>query len=343
MALMTALRQGVDPRSTTYTSKPLDFDDPSWGPIKVKTYDGSYGGSMNLVEATLRSDNSVYTQLALDVGPENIKQTAYDMGIETKLDGYPAEALGGLTIGVSPLEMATAYATIASGGVYHKPIAITKIREADGTILHGKTLPKKLRPQAERRFKDGVTYEATKILESNVQGGTGTSAQIGCPAAGKTGTTDQHSDAWFVGFTPRLSTAVWVGYPDSQVHMLTEYHGGSVAGGTFPAEIWGTYMQAVKGKYCGGFPQPKQPAAFSRFNGRYATGEASTGSTEFGPGEQLVPQQSTPDDGAATPEADTPEEPATPEPETDSDEGAGQGTGGQGFDPALYESPPQDP
>ena len=126
------------------------------------------------------------------------------MGITTKLDGYPAETLGGLTIGVSPLEMADAYATIASGGVYHKPIAITKIRRADGTVLKGKTLPKKLRPEAERRFQDGVTAEATKILEQNVQGGTGTKPQIGCPAAGKTGTTDEHSDAWFVGFTPRL-------------------------------------------------------------------------------------------------------------------------------------------
>src|SRR3954447_16795439 len=167
MALMTALRRGVDPDSTVYVSKPLDFTDPTWGPIKVKTYDGTYGGAMNLVRATLRSDNSVYEQLALDLGPKAIRQTAYDMGIETHLDGYPAEALGGLTIGVSPLEMATAYATIASGGVYHKPIAITKIREADGTTLRGNTLPRELRPVADRRFQDGVTYEATKILKMN--------------------------------------------------------------------------------------------------------------------------------------------------------------------------------
>ena len=351
MALMTALRQGVDPRTTTYVSKPLDFDDPTWGPIKVKTYDGTYGGNMNLVEATLRSDNSVYEQLALDVGPENIKKTAYDMGIETKLDGYPAEALGGLTIGVSPLEMATAYATIASGGVYHRPIAITKIREADGTFLRGKTMPKKLRPQADRRFQDGVTYEATKILKANVEGGTGVAAQIGCPAAGKTGTTDQHSDAWFVGFTPRLSTAVWVGYPDSQVHMLTEYHGSSVAGGTYPAEIWGTYMREAKGRYCGNFPTPKQPMTFTRFNGKYATGQASTGSTDYGPG-QLVPKQ-TPDPGTTDPGA-APADPGTdandqgpgaqdPGTQDDGTGGGGNGTGGQGFDPALYESPPQQP
>ena len=194
------------------------------------------------------SDNSVYMQLALDLGPENVKETADDMGITTKLDGYPAETLGGLTIGVSPLEMANAYATIASGGVYHKPIAITKIRTADGDVLKGKTLPKRLRPVSERRFQDGVTYEATKILEDNVQGGTGTKAADGLPRGGQ----DRHDRRALRRLVrrasrPQLSSAVWVGYPDAQVHMYTEYHGGSVAGGTFPAEIWGDYTRAVKG------------------------------------------------------------------------------------------------
>jgi penicillin-binding protein 1A len=342
MALMTALRRGVDPNSTYYVSKPLDFDDPTWGPIKVKTYDGTYGGSMNLVRATLRSDNSVYEQLALDLGPKEVAKTAKDMGITTKLDGYPAESLGGLTIGVSPLEMADAYATIASGGVWHKPIAITKIREADGTILKGKTLPKELRPRAERRFQDGVTAEATKILEMNVQQGTGTAAQIGCPAAGKTGTTDQHSDGWFVGFTPRLSTAVWVGYPNSQVHMYTEYHGGPVAGGTFPAEIWGDYMKQAKGGFCGAFPKPEHPMTFTRFYGHYASGRANTGSDTTDPnGQSSVPGATT---GTGTPAPDG----TTTTPNSGADGGTGGGTGenaggtgGQGFDPNLYESPPQ--
>src|SRR4051794_6005280 len=326
MALMTALRRGVDPDSTVYVSKPLDFTDPTWGPIKVKTYDGTYGGPMNLVRATLRSDNSVYEQLALDIGPQAVKQTAYDMGIETKLDGYPAEALGGLTIGVSPLEMATAYATIASGGVYHKPIAITKIREADGTILHGETMPKALRPEAERRFQDGVTYEATKILKMNVQEGTGVAAQIGCPAAGKTGTTDQHSDGWFVGFTPRLSTAVWVGYPNSQVHMYTEYHGAAVAGGTFPAEIWGDYMREAKGRYCGEFTQPKHPMAFSKFYGKYATGQVHTGTDEQPYGATTAPGATTTTPEATTTPAATPTPDAGTDPGTD--HGTDTGTGG---------------
>jgi penicillin-binding protein 1A len=344
MALMTALRRGVDPNSTYYVSKPLDFDDPTWGPIKVKTYDGTYGGSMNLVKATLRSDNSVYEQLALDLGPQAIKETAYDMGITTKLDGYPAEALGGLTIGVSPLEMADAYATIASGGVWHKPIAITKIREADGTVLEGQDLPKKLRPEAERRFQDGVTAEATKILEQNVQQGTGTNAQIGCPAAGKTGTTDQHSDGWFVGFTPRLATAVWVGYPNSQVHMYTEYHGGSVAGGTFPAEIWGDYMRKAKGGYCGDFREPEHPMTFTKFYGKYATGRStSDSSTDSSSTDSYSTGTVTPPTTTTTPEAPAPETPDVSPGNGNGkgNNGNGNGNGGADFDPNLYESPPQ--
>ncbi|MEA2295343.1 MAG: penicillin-binding protein, partial [Solirubrobacteraceae bacterium] len=333
-----------DPRSTTYVSKPLKFNDPTWGPIKVKTYDGTYGGSMNLVRATLKSDNSVYEQLALDLGPQAIKQTAYDMGITTHLDGYPAEALGGLTLGVSPLEMADAYATIASGGIYHKPIAITKIRKADGTWLEGQKLPKKLRPKAERRFQDGVTAEATKILEQNVQAGTGVAAQIGCPAAGKTGTTDQHSDGWFVGFTPKLATAVWVGYPNSQVHMYTEYHGGPVAGGTFPAEIWGDYMKHAKGGFCGEFPKPAHPMTFTKFYGKYAGGGSSTGSSSTDP-------YSSGNYGTTGGTTTTPGTVTTPAPTAPTTTGNGNGngngkgnsggTGGAGFDPNLYESPPQ--
>jgi penicillin-binding protein 1A len=328
MALMAALRRGVDPDSTYYTSRALNFVDPTYGQIETKTYDGSYSGSISLYAATLKSDNAVYMQLALDLGPENVKQTAEDMGITTKLDGYPAETLGGLTKGVSPLEMANAYATIASGGVWHKPIAITKIRTADGTVLKGKTLPKRLRPESERRFQDGVTSEATRILEANVQGGTGTAAQTGCPVAGKTGTTDEHSDGWFVGFTPRLSSAVWVGYPDANVHMFSEYHGGPVAGGTFPAEIWGDYTQQAMGGFCGDFPPPEQPMTFTRFYGRYAgSGRSSTESTS-----------TSTTTTAPTPAEETEDTGTVPAPSDDT-----TGTGGTGaYDPDLYESPPQE-
>ena len=274
MALMTALRKGVDPRSTTYVSKPLKFTDPPVGPDRRPDLRPRLHGSISLEQATLYSDNTVYEQLALDLGPPEVKQTAYDMGIKTHLDGYPAESLGGLTLGVSPLEMADAYATIASGGYRNRPTAITKITYPDGKS----ELPPRFKVKRTKAFSDGVTAEATRILEENVQAGTGTTANIGCPAAGKTGTTDSFNDAWFVGFTPRLATAVWVGYPNAQIEMRTEYHGGSVAGGTFPAEIWHDYMTKVKGKFCGDFKPPKEPFHATPFFGKYSrSGGKGTG------------------------------------------------------------------
>ena len=192
----------------------------------------------------------------MDLGPDQVKQTARDMGIRSKLNGYPAETLGGLENGVSPLEMATAYATLASGGYRNRPTAIKRIVFPDGHAEQGKSLPKRFRVKRTKVFTDGVAAKATEILQQNMIGGTGTRAQIGCPAAGKTGTTDNNTDAWFVGFTPRLSTAVWVGYPDSRIYMNSLFFGGPIDGGTYPAIIWGQYMQnAVRGR-CDPFPLP---------------------------------------------------------------------------------------
>ena len=164
MVLMTALRRNVDPDTTSYNSMPLNFNDPQWGQIQVATYSNSYGGRMNLHRATLASDNTVYMQLDLDLGPQEVKQTAYDMGITTKLNGYPAEGLGGLRLGVSPLEMSRAYATIANGGERLRAIAVTKITFPDGRT----EVP--FPQQRVRVFTDGQAYEATKILRDNVLG-----------------------------------------------------------------------------------------------------------------------------------------------------------------------------
>jgi penicillin-binding protein 1A len=312
MVLMTALRAGVDPDKTYYVSKPLQLDDPTYGPIDVRTYGDSYIGRANLVKATLTSDNTIYEQLDLDLGPDKVKETARDMGITSKLNGYPAEGLGGLEVGVSPLEMANAYATVADGGLRNKPTAITKVVFRDGKVDELDDAPR------TRVFSDGVTAKATDILQQNIQAGTGTAADIGCPAAGKTGTTDDFRDAWFVGFTPRLTTAVWVGYPDRQVSM-TSVHGIAVAGGTFPAQIWGAYMKQARGRFCGDFARPKEPFRPTPFFGRYST----TG----------VPDRPEPADDTAT------ARPHTPEPQTGSPD-----TGGNGrYDPDAYESPPQKP
>jgi penicillin-binding protein 1A len=336
MALMTALRQGVNPDSTTYVSRsPTRVDDPRCGtPVELKTYSGSSGGAMNLVRATTQSDNSVYIQLALDLGPDKVADTAVDMGIRrSQVNGYCAESLGGLKHGVSPLEMANAYATIASGGYRNRPTAITKV-----TFPNGKSeLPRRWKVKRTKVFEDGVTYEATRILEQNMQSGTGTRAQIGCPAAGKTGTTDLNTDAWFVGFTPRLSTAVWVGYPNDRTQMNGLFFGANVDGGTFPAAIWGNYMSKAKGSFCGSFRQPKEPFESSPFYGKYAsTGAPSTGTDATGTTgttgttatEPYVPpaEPAAPVTPAPAPE---PEAPAEPDPDT-------------GFDPEQYEAPPQE-
>ncbi|MDQ3934728.1 MAG: penicillin-binding protein [Actinomycetota bacterium] len=303
MVLVTALRKGIDPNSTVYVSKPLQLNVPGYGPWKVKTYDGSYGGAMNLVTATIKSDNTVYAQLDVDVGPKEVAETARMLGIRTKLDGIPSEGLGGLRLGVSPLEMSSAYATLAAGGMYSEPKAIKRVEFPDGKSDElGK-------PKRKRVISDGIAYETTKILQKNMTSGTGTRGQIGCPAAGKTGTTDNYNDAWFAGYTPSLAAAVWVGYPNALKEMRN-VHGIQVAGGTFPTQIWGAFMGAVK-KDCRAFPPPKQPARFSTFYGRNsASGRSVPGSryTYRAPG------------------------------------GGGNSAGGgghRGYDPRLYAEPPQ--
>ena len=312
MVLMAALRKGINPNTTTYVSHKLNLNTP-YGPWEVNTYSNSYGGSMNLVTATLQSDNTVYAQLDLDVGPDAVRQAAYDMGITTKLDGYPAEGLGGLRLGVSPLEMANAYATIASFGIRHKPIAVKKVVFPDGK---SEDLGK---PKGKRTFSQGTAWEATKILEQNIQRGTGTGANIGCPAAGKTGTVDDWTDAWFIGYTPKLTTATWVGYPNQKVPMLS-VHGIRVAGGTIPASIWHDYMANVATRDCSDFQPPAGSANFQPFFGKYSSNGYSGGGGSSDSGNQQQDQN-----------------------KSDS-QNTGQGnTGGGGYDPNLYETQPQAP
>jgi penicillin-binding protein 1A len=139
------------------------------------------------------------------------------------------------------------------------------------------------KPRRHKAFEDGVAHEATKILKQNVTQGTGTAAQIGCPAAGKTGTTDDFTDAWFVGYTPRLATSVWVGHATDRRTL-----GEGSAGGTVAAPIWGAYMKTAKGAFCGDFPDPRQPFKAVPFFGKYATtgvkGNEAAGDYRVDPG-----------------------------------------------------------
>ena len=249
--LAAAVELGANPDTVGYVSAPfyykpepeVDCDTaPSWC---VETYDKSYRGWTSISRATLSSDNTVYAQLTLDVTPQKVGRMAEKLGVKTKLkvDGAYVPSMGLGSIAVSPLDMASAYATLAAGGIACQPMTIRKVvlpnGKEDGRAGWGKR-------KCKRVVSDGVAYTVTQILEENMQVGTGTGAQFGHTAAGKTGTTDNHADAWFSGYTPRLATTVWVGYPKGEIPM-ENVHGISVAGGTFPAQIWRMFMGTAIG------------------------------------------------------------------------------------------------
>lgn len=284
IVLADALSRGVDPNSTYYNSHTLS---PGWltgyPTYEVKTFENtSSGKSINLVAATLASDNTVYAQLAADLGEETVTEMAHKLGVRETLHSYPAEALGGLTVGVSPLEMADVYATLADGGWRNTPIAITKVGFPDG---HTDTNWGK--PHRVKVLSDGVTAEETDILHQNVLGGTAGRSAINCPTAAKTGTTSNLVDAWLDGYTTNYSTAVWMGYPKQNVPM-TDVHGEPQQGGYLPAEIWHAYMAAVtEGEPCASFHEAKEPISYEPFFGKFAsTGQSSSGESSEGESEK---------------------------------------------------------
>jgi penicillin-binding protein 1A len=243
--LTTAIKQGVDPDSTYYSgASPTTLDLPGGGTWTVNNAEGDGGGTMDLTSATWHSVNVVFAQLDLDVGSENVTETAEEMGIEAPLESVPAEGIGGLAVGVTPLEMANAYATLANGGIHHEPTAISKVEFPDGKIDElGSDV-------GERVLSPGEAYEVTRVLEGVITSGTGAGyTSTACTSAGKTGTSEEESDAWFVGYTPRFSTAVWVGHPQTR-----EYTG---YGGTTAGPIWQSYMEAAQEGECEEFEVPE--------------------------------------------------------------------------------------
>ena len=266
--LAAAVNEGMNPDSTYYTSAPFHYQPDPYTPAwDVQTYDHSYSGSISVHSATLASDNTVYAQLTLDVGPDKVAEMAHKLGIRSHLDVVPAMGLGADAI--SPLEEASAYATLAAGGIYSKPMAIRKVVLANGKEDTDAGWGK---PQRNRVISDGVAYEVTKILEDNVLGGTGVGAYFGRPAAGKTGTTDNHADAWFSGYVPQLETTVWVGYPQGEIPM-ENVHGIAVAGGTFPATIWKLFMEtAMENTPALSWQSPLDPVVWQPFTqGQYGS------------------------------------------------------------------------
>jgi penicillin-binding protein 1A len=272
IVLATAVRDGIAP-STVFDSKPITInaDGRLWQP---ENYEGEYLGPINIAQATAYSDNSVFSQLSTLIGPANVRQTAWDLGIDPavrdtrgrmkhRLEAFFSIALG--SEGVSPLEMARAYTAFANGGLRvdgsifgNRPRVVECL--ADPPSASWRAVKCKGDAVNVPRGHEVLTPDQAALMDDLLQGpvryGTAKAAQLpDRQVAGKTGTTENFGDAWFVGFTPQLVTAVWVGYPDSLRPMLTEYHGKPVAGGTFPALIWKEFTEkALAGEPPASFP-----------------------------------------------------------------------------------------
>ncbi len=233
--LVTALEKGISP-DAVFSAAPysVKVKDGVW---KVQNYENEFTSSkLTLRAATNWSVNAVYARLIMKVGPAEVVKTARKMGITSPLEPNPAIALGGLSKGVSPLEMASAYGTIANGGVHLPPNGIVKVTNDKGDLIFEPERPQR------KALSESIAVKTSLMLHDVVEGGTGTDAKMKTWAAGKTGTTQSYRDAWFVGYARNLTTAVWVGYRQGQVDMLN-VHGIKVTGGSFPARIWKRYTE----------------------------------------------------------------------------------------------------
>ena len=240
IVLATALHEGLSPL-TSFDSKPVTIftGDRYW---HVTNYESDYVGRSNLADGMVHSDNAVYAQLTQLAEPKHIVTMAHALGVRSHLDPFFSIGLGALA--VNPLDMTRAYATIANDGQRvdssifgDHPRVVLEVKDVRSGKTHGNA------PIAHEALTSSEARTLTSILQRVVTSGTGVRAALpDRPVAGKTGTTDNYGDAWFVGYTPQLVVAVWVGYPNELKPMLTEFGGKPVAGGTLPAEIWKEFM-----------------------------------------------------------------------------------------------------
>ncbi len=247
--LAQALREGIGPGSQ-WPSRKREFcvtrqkDGGCSEKFTVNNFESTYTGTRTLADALTYSDNSVYSAVGIKVGTKKVADLAERMGIRTPVSSNLAMTLGGLKQGVTPLDFAHSYETFATGGLRvggslgtsgSGPVGIRWIEDRKGD-----------RTENERRrtrvLSKDVAQTASQVMSTVVSKGTARRAQVGQFAAGKTGTTENYGDAWFVGFTDKLTVAVWVGYPDKLVPMTTDFQGGPVEGGTLPALIWHDFM-----------------------------------------------------------------------------------------------------
>jgi membrane peptidoglycan carboxypeptidase len=236
--LVAALEQGIDSQAR-YSTAPysVDVGDSVWN---VENYRGSYPGAMlTLEDAAVHSVNAVFARLVMEIGPASVADVASRMGIASEIEPVPAIALGGLEGGVSPLEMASAYGTLATGGSRVAPSGLVRVEDADGDVVYE---PDRV---PESVLAEGVAAEASRVLGEAVRRGTAVEAAYGRQVAGKTGTTQSHRDAWFVGYSDELVTSVWVGFPEGQVEM-SDVRGVRVTGSTFPVMVWRGFMEVAQ-------------------------------------------------------------------------------------------------
>ena len=286
--LTAAIKQGIDPDTTYYDgTSPKTLETPGGSTWTVNNAEPG-GGVIPLTHATWESVNVVFAQLGLDVGPDNIAKTAYEMGITSPLGVKgphdipcklgpncfipPADAIGGLSVGVTPLEQASAYATLANGGVQHDPTAIGRV------VFPGGKVDEPSASEGKRVLTPGEAYEVTKVLKGVITSGTGAGyTYMGCPGeAGKTGTSEDLSDAWFVGYTPLYSTAVWTGHPLSRA--------STGFGGPTSGPIWRSFMEAAQGSDCPDFPVPSSMPVLTSFHGSYTASSSSSCPSSSGTG-----------------------------------------------------------
>ncbi len=253
--LAAAMDAGISPDSLWESS---GFSDPKvcGAPWTVSNYEGKGAGRMPLREATWRSVNGVYARVMARLCPTRVVAMAARLGLRVAPAQAHAPSIALGSANVTPMEMASAYATLANEGVRHRPVLFSKVSR------HGRTLIEN-RSEGERRISAALAFQVTDVLKGVIRQGTGTAAQIGWPAAGKTGTTQDYRDAWFVGYTRQLATAVWMGYPGREVPML-DVGGIRVTGGSYPARIWHDFMAtAMEGQPSLDWERPSESLHFT--------------------------------------------------------------------------------
>jgi len=238
--LVAALENGISLDHVYRGGSVIRLQTPA-GPWVVHNYESlSFGARLTLREATIKSVNVVYAQVERDVGAEKVVEVAKRLGITSPLKPLPSIAIG--TEEVSPLELASAYAPLANGGYAAPPVAVTKITDSSGKVLYDWGYQKK------RVLSPQVVALTVDTLKDVIAKGTGRREQLGRPAAGKTGTADEYHDAWFAGMTPQIVAVSWVGFPRAQISMYPPYTRIKVVGGSWPGQIWKTFMmQALEG------------------------------------------------------------------------------------------------